>query len=97
MVDVDKHFEAGGRRTPLSPQIKPFSLPGQVLSAWDPIIPGLCWCTMEGTPGRHGGPQIGSSGLLPQTGSFPLVGVGQVSPLRFRLKGRGQVSPPSEL
>lgn len=95
MVGVDKHFE-GGQKDPFKPSNQAFSLPGQVLFTRDSIMSGFFWCTMVGAPGRHGGSQIGSSGLL-QTGRYPLVGVGRVSSLRLGLKGRSQVSPPSDL
>lgn len=95
MVDLDKQF-GGSRRTPFSPQVKPIFLPGQVLSPWDPIMSGLCWCAVEGTPGQHRGPQIGHSDFLSQIGRFPRVGVGQVSLLRLDLEG-DRLSFPSDL
>lgn len=92
MVDTDEQF-GGSRRTPFSPQIKPF------FSARSGAVPvgrynvRALLVRVEGTPGQHGASQIGRSGFPPQTGRSPRVGVGPHPLLRLGLRGEPSVSP----
>lgn len=71
------------------PQIEPSPLPGGALSSRDPVMSGLCGCTLRGDTAA-----LGWVLRSPPRLEGPRGWSGQVSLLRLGLRGRGRASPP---